>query len=288
VTGALLVVGVMAFERRDLVPATGLRWLRLPTMPAGTSGPFMRQFTDRLGVAIAWGLGVGIYAAFIAGASKELTATLNEVPGLLDYIQTVFPDLDMTQPSGILQLAFFAFGSLMVGLAGVTFLAGWASDEARRRLDVVLTTPLSRMSWLIRSGLGVYAAIGVTAGLLGLVVAIAVAAQGGDVSGPVLGAVILGLASAGFAGIGFAVGGLVRSSWAAPAAAIAIVATFVLDTLGEALDLPDVIMELSLYGHLGQPMAGSYDPVGIAVAAVLAVGGLLLGAWGLQRRDVGE
>ena len=61
-----------------------------------------------------------------------------------------------------------------------------------------------------------------------------------------------------------------------------------LDTLGSALDLPDAILDLSLYKHLGQPMAGTYDAVGIVVAAILAIGGLLVGAWGLQRRDVGR
>ena len=288
VTVGLLSVGVAAFERRDLLPATGLRWLRLPSMPAGIAGPFTRQLSDRLGIAIAWGIGVGVYAAFIAGSAREMTTMLNEVPGLLDYIRTLFPDLDMTQPSGILQLAFFAFGSLMVGLAGVTFLAGWATDEGRRRLDVVLSAPVSRAGWMVRSGLAIYAAIAVVAGLLGLLVAIAIAIEGGDIAGPIGGAFVLGIAGAGFAGIGLAVGGLVRASLAAPAAGAAIVATFLLDTLGEALDLPDAVMELSLYGHLGQPMAGVFDPVGIVIALVLAVGGLAVGAWGLQRRDVGE
>ena len=37
---------------------------------------------------------------------------------------------------------------------------------------------------------------------------------------------------------------------------------------------------------MGQPMAGVFDPVGIVAAVVLAVGGLLVGAWGLQRRDL--
>ena len=92
----------------------------------------------------------------------------------------------------------------------------------------------------------------------------------------------------GLCGIGLAVGGLVRSSLAAPVAALAVLATFVLDILGPALKLPDAILQLSIYEHLGKPLAGSYDPVGIVIAAVLAVGGLLVGAWGLQRRDIGR
>jgi hypothetical protein len=46
------------------------------------------------------------------------------------------------------------------------------------------------------------------------------------------------------------------------------------------------VLDLSLYRHLGQPMAGVLEPVGIVVAAALAVGGLAVGAWGLRRRDL--
>lgn len=287
VTVALLGAGILAFVRRDLVGGDALAWLRFPSLPAGIGGPLRRQLSDRATVAIAAGGGVGLYAALIASSAEAFTETLTSVPGFIDYINAIYPDIDFSQPSGILQLAFFAFGSLILGLTAAGLLAGWGSDEGARRLDVVLSTPLSRAGWFIRSGLGVYAAIGLAALILGVIVAIAVATQGGDVAAPVAGAGILGLAAAGFAGIGLAVGGLVRSSLAAPAAGLAVIATFLLDTLGGALDLPDVVLDLSVYAHLGQPMAGTYDPVGIVAALVLAGGGLLVGAWGLQRRDVG-
>lgn len=284
----LLVAGIAVFERRDIGSANALAWLRLPSLPAGTSGPTVRQLSDRAMVAIAWGIGVGIYAALIAASASALTASINEVPGMKEIIDALYPDLDLSQPSGILQLAFFAMGSLMVGLAGATFLAGWSSDEVGRRLDLVLSTPLSRVGWFVRSSLGVFAAIGLTAGIIGGIVAIAVATQGGDVAGPVIGSVMLGVAGSGFAGIGLAVGGLIRPTLAAPTAALAVIATFLLDTLGAALDLPEAFLELSIYRHLGQPMAGHYDIVGVVVAGLLAIGGLTLGAWGMQRRDVGR
>ena len=77
-----------------------------------------------------------------------------------------------------------------------------------------------------------------------------------------------------------------RAGLAAPVAAILVIATFVLDTIGAALRLPDPVLQLSLYKHLGQPMVGILDPLGIALAIGLAVGGLGVGAWGLQRRDL--
>jgi ABC-2 type transport system permease protein len=287
VTVALLALGIATFVRRDLVGGDALAWLRLPSLPAGVGGPLRRQLSDRATIAIAAGAGVGLYAALIASSAEAFTETLNSVPGFIEYINTIYPNIDFSQPSGILQLAFFAFGSLILGLTAAGLLAGWGSDEGARRLDVVLSTPLSRASWFIRSGLGVYAAIGVAAGVLGVIVAIAVATQGGDVVAPVAGAGILGLAASAFAGVGLAAGGLVRSSLAAPVAGLIVIVSFLLDALGPALDLPDAILELSLYAHLGQPMAGTYDAVGIVAALILAVGGLLVGAWGLQRRDVG-
>ena len=53
-----------------------------------------------------------------------------------------------------------------------------------------------------------------------------------------------------------------------------------------ALQLPDWVHRLALTAHLGQPMVGTWDAAGVLACLVLAVGGLLLGAEGLARRDL--
>ncbi len=83
---------------------------------------------------------------------------ITNLPQIAALIETIYPGLDLTQPSAVLQLTFFGFGSFIIGLSGATFLAGWASDEGRRRLEVVLSTPRSRAAWAMRSGLGVHGA----------------------------------------------------------------------------------------------------------------------------------
>ena len=286
VTAAFLAIGIAAFERRDLGDYTALRWLRLPSLPAGIGNPFTRQLSDRAGIAVAWGVGVGLYAVLIIASADAFAKSIASIPQIAALIKSIYPNIDIQQPSGLLQLTFFAFGSFILGLAGASFLAGWSSDEGRRRLDLVLAAPLSRAKWFIQSGLGALAAIGVMTLVLAAFVGVGVATQAGDVVPPMLGVGVLGLATAAFAGIGLAVGGVIRASLAAPVAAGLVIATFLLDTLGEALDLPDVVLDLSLYRHLGQPMAGVFDPVGIVVAVVFTVGGLLVGAWGLRRRDL--
>jgi ABC-2 type transport system permease protein len=285
-TVGLLAIGVLGFVRRDLGEANALRWLRLPALPAGIRGPLTRQLADRLGVAIAWGVGIGIYAALIAGSAKQFAEVILSLPQIQDYLNVLYPDIDLLQPSGLLQLAFYSFGTLLVGLAGASLVAGWAGDESGNRLDLILSAPLSRARWFIRSAGGVMLAIAILTGLIAVILGIAVAQVGGEVRDVTLGTLILGLSAMAFAGVGLAVGGLVRSSLAAPIAATLIFVTFLVDTIGTALDLPDPILQLSLFKHLGQPMAGVYDPVGVVIAIVLTVGGLAVGAWGLQRRDL--
>lgn len=281
-----LGIGVVGFVRRDLGISTALSWLRLPSLPAGIGDPFRRQLADRTAVALAWGLGIGLYAALIVASAKAFAESIGSIPSIVALIHGIYPDIDFTQPSGILQLAFFGFASLMTALAAATLVSGWSSDETGGRLAVVMSAPISRARWMIQSGLGVMIAIAIMTLALTALVAAAVLSQGGDTATPIGGSLILGLAAAAFAGIGLAVGGVVRASLAAPAAAFMAIATFVLDLLGPALKLPDPILQLSLFKHMGQPMAGVYDPVGIVAAVVLAVGGLLVGAWGLQRRDL--
>jgi ABC-2 type transport system permease protein len=283
---ALLVIGVTGFARRDIGAGALLGWLRLPSLPAGVGGPFTRQLADRTAVAIAWGLGIGLYASLIAASAPALSKTLSELPQMAQLIERLYPNVDLDQPSGILQLAFFGFAALLTGLAGASFVAAWAGDESGGRLAIVMAAPLTRARWVISSGLGVMAAIGVTIVVLGVVVALAVASLGGDVATPIVGIGILGLSAAGFTGIGLAAGGLVHASAAAPVTAAVVIATFLLDTLGAALDLPDFALDLSVYRHLGQPMVGTYDAAGLAGCVLLAVGGLMVGAWGMRRRDL--
>ena len=101
-----------------------------------------------------------------------------------------------------------------------------------------------------------------------------------------LGSAALGLYAAAIVGIGFAIGGLWRTSLAAEIAALVVVATYLIDLVAPPLDLPDWVHQLALTAHMGQPMIGQWDPVGIVACVVIAVGGIVLGAWGMSRRDV--
>jgi hypothetical protein len=140
----------------------------------------------------------------------------------------------------------------------------------------------------VKSGIGALAGVGLLTVIVAILITVGTGAVAGDVGPPLLGTVVLGLYGCALVGIGLAVGGLFGPGYAAAVAAGLGVAFYLLDTLGAALRLPSWILDLSLTKHLGQPMAGVFDPVGTATCAVLAIGGVIIGAIGIARRDLGR
>ena len=65
-----------------------------------------------------------------------------------------------------------------------------------------------------------------------------------------------------------------------------MIATYLVDLLAPPLNLPDWVHQLALTAHFGSPMLGQWDVVGVVACLALAVGGTILGAWGVTRRDI--
>jgi len=99
---------------------------------------------------------------------------------------------------------------------------------------------------------------------------------------------VLALYGMALAGIGLAVGGLIRPSLAAPVTIVIGLAFYLLDVIGSILNLPDFVLDLALNRHLGRPILGSYDEVGLIACVALAAGGVALCALGMRRRDIGR
>ena len=117
-------------------------------------------------------------------------------------------------------------------------------------------------------------------------IAIGAVIAGSEIATPVAGTLVLGLYAAALVGIGIAVGGLFGTSYAGPFVAIFTIVTWFIGIIGPALNLPDVVHDLALTSHYGFTMLGQWDAVGVIASAVLAVGGVLVGAWGFRRRDL--
>jgi ABC-2 type transport system permease protein len=282
----LFAVGIVAFDRRDLGSSNAIPMPSMPGALLGVRGPTGRSFGERLPLGIAWGLGLATYALLIAASSRSFAAELGKSPDTSKLFTTLFKGYDIATGGGFLQLMFVYLGFIVAGLCASTLVAGWASDENGRRLEMLLASPLGRARWAISSGIGVFGAIVVMTVLSMLGIAIGVASAGTDVLTPVAGAVVIGLYAAAVAGIGFAVGGLYRNTIAGEAVAVFVIATFLIEFLAPLLNLPDWVHQLALTSHLGQPMIGNWDPIGMTVCVAIAVVGLILGGVGMRNRDV--
>ncbi len=282
----LLVVGVEAFARRDVGVTVSIPSPALPAALLGVRGPLGRSVGDLLPSACWWALGLGIYGALMAAASGSLIDLLRSTPGLGEAFRTMIPGIDLTTSAGFLQLAFADLGFVLLGLAATTFVAGRWADETAGRLELQLTTPLTRARWAVTTGIAAWLAIAAVTVTLGAAIGFGVASVGQDPVTAATGSLALGLYGVALVGIGMAAGGIAGASFAAPVVAAVAICTFLLDTLAPVLRLPDWISQFALTTHLGQPMVGSWDVAGVVVCFGLAIGGLAAGAWGTSRRDV--
>jgi polyether ionophore transport system permease protein len=283
---ALLVIGVVAFERRDVGRVVRLPAPRTPAFLLGLRGPLGRAFGERLRASTAWGLAMGLYTLVIAGTSATLADAIGQIPALQQIMRLLYPDVDYHTVAGVLELTLTNNGLILFGFVAATAVAGWASDESSGRLEVVLSAPLGRFAWFIRSGLGTFLAITVSAAIVSVAAAAGAANQGSDAGTPARGAFVFALYGLAWAGVGLGIGGLFRSSLAAGTVIVLTVGSFLLELFATALKLPDWVADLTLGTHYGRPFVGSWDASGIAASLALAFGGLVVGAWGMARRDV--
>ena len=281
----LLALGVELFSRRDLGVTAGLSLPATPAAVLGVRGPVSRAFGDELPRALAWGIGFGVMGALLASLVGSFANQIGSDSSLSKTFASIFPGFNFATAGGWLQLYAELF-YIAAGLAAATFVSKWASDETNGRLEQVLAGPMSRARWVVAGGVGAILAVVVMTVVLALGIGLGAAAGGATAGDAIVGTASLGLYAVAIVGIGVAIGGLWRTSLAAEIAALVVVATYLIDLLAPPLKLPDWFHQLALTAHVGQPMIGVWDRDGVVACLVIAVGGILVGAWGMSRRDV--
>jgi ABC-2 type transport system permease protein len=280
-----LAIGIELFQRRDLGVTVGLSLPGTPAAVLGVRGPTGRAFGEQLPRALAWGIGLGLIGVVFASFAGTLADQVANVSGIQETFAALFPGVDFDSVGGWMQL-YAEILYIAAGFAGATLVAKWASDENDGRLEEILSVPLSRSRWVIAGGLAALVGTVVMTVLFAAGIAIGAASTNLSAADAVTGTAPLGLFAAAVIGVGFAVGGVWRTSLAAEIAALFVVVTYLIGLLGPALKLPDWFNNLALTSHYGQPMVGNWDWSGVLASIVIAVGGILIGAWGIRRRDV--
>ncbi len=281
----LLIVGVVAFERRDAGAVVRVPGFTLPGRRFLLGGPGREAFLETRPAALAWGVALALFGLIAAVSSPGYITQFSD-PESAKLMDRFFPGVEWRTVPAMLQFMFFALVSPFMALAGASLVHGLASSEPERRLDLLLSVPVSRPRWLVVSGFGLYVSLTAMTLVVAIGVALGVVSTGTDAVRPFAGVCVAGLYAAALAGVGLAIFGLGRPGLAGAATAALAVGFVVLDLLGGAMRLPSDVLALSLTRHLGQPMTGVYDWPGLLLMTAISVGGLLVGAWGLRRRDL--
>jgi ABC-2 type transport system permease protein len=280
-----MAVGVEVFTRRDLGVTAGLSLPGLPKALLGVHGSTSRAFGEQLPRALSWGLGLGIVGFVFASLSGTLADSLGANSSLQKTFGTLFPQTNLSTVSGWLQL-YMELLYIAAGFGAATFVSKWASDETEGRLELVLATPLARARWVVAGGVAAILAVVLMTAMFAAGVGLGAISGGLDATDAIVGSAALGIYGLAIVGVGVAVGGVWRTSIAAEVAAMAVLATYLIDLVAPPLNLPDWVHQLALTTHLGQPMVGVWDPAGIGACLVIAVAGITIGAWGMTRRDL--
>jgi ABC-2 type transport system permease protein len=281
----LLGIGVEMFTRRDLGVTAGLSMPGLPTIVLGVRGSTSRAFGEQLPRAMSWGIGLGLMGALIAALVGTMASQIGNDPNLSSTFSAIFKGFNLTSAGGWLQL-YVQLLLIAAGFAAATFVSKWASDENDGRLEMILATPLVRARWVISGGIAALLAIVVMTVFFAAGIGLGAASGGVAVGDAITGSAVVGLYAAAIVGVGIAVGGVWRTSIAAEIAAMAVLVTYLIDLVAPALNLPDWVHQLAITAHLGQPMVGVWDPVGVGACLLIAAGGIAIGAWGVTRRDI--
>jgi ABC-2 type transport system permease protein len=279
-----LAIGLELFNRRDLGVTVGLSLPSLPAAVLGVRGPEARAFGEQLPRALSWGIGLGLLGILFSSFAGVLADQIGQVSGITNTFAALFPGVDFSTTGGWLSL-YAEILFIAAGFAGTTLVSKWASDEKDGRLGEILSAPVTRTRWVISGGIAALAAVVVMTVLFAAGIAIGSAVGGLSAGDAVLGTAALGLFAAAVVGIGFAIGGLWRTTLAAELAAAFVVVTYLIQLIAPVFKAPDWITNLALTVHYGYPMAGQWDIWGVIGSLAIAVGGILIGAWGFTRRD---
>jgi len=291
---------VWLFVRRDVGGTVPLpRWLRLPERHASRVLPVgdwsLRSVYARSMGMIAmptfwWTLGIAAFAGWMVYAVQLLEAKMSTLLSGSPAFSTLIKNLgggDASVNAGFLSAMFFFLPLFLMAFA-VTQVNGWSADEQDGRLELVLTTPQSRMAVLLGRFAALATATIVIAVVTLLAAAAAAAAAGlkvdeGNLAAAVLGTIPLGLL---IASIGYLASGWMRTAADTGLLSFVLAAWFFISFIGPELKLPDATLRLSAFYYYGTPLLHGLQPASVLGVLAVAAVALVLGTMRFARKDI--
>ncbi len=292
------------FVRRDIGGTIALpSFLRLPeravqperALPVN-AWSLRSVYTRSLGMIVTpacwWTLAIAGFAAWMVVIVKQTETTLRSFysnsPILKEFITKVGGG-NLTTNATLLS-SLFVFLPLLLMAFAVTQANRWSADEEDGRLELVLSTPQSRLQVL----LGRFAALTTATIMIGVLTlaatAVASAATGlqldaGDMAAATLSIIPLGLL---IAAIGYLLSGWLRTALDTGLLSFLLAIWFFITFVGPELNWSNAILRLSAIYYYGTPLLHGLpllDTLGVLAVALAA---LALASVRFVRKDIGR
>jgi ABC-2 type transport system permease protein len=237
-----------------------------------------------------WTLAIAGFAAWmvfvVEQTERQLKALYDSSPIMKDLITKVGGG-DVNTNATLLSFLYLFLPVLLMAFA-VTQANRWSADEEEGRLDLVLSTPHSRLQVLV----GRFAALTTATVIIGVltlaVTALASTATGLMLDGGHLAAATLGMIPLGLlvAAIGYLLSGWLRTAVDTGLLSFLLVIWFFITFMGPELHWPDGVLRLSAFYYYGTPLLHGLpfgDVLSVLAGAVLA---LALASVRFMRKDI--
>jgi beta-exotoxin I transport system permease protein len=250
------------------------------------------HLSDRRRSLLAWGLPLGAMSAFIVAIFPSVEDSISQA--VENYPAGLKEAFGIGQLANVEQYLHAEMLSLIVPLA-LGYLAvravasGLAGAAETGRLDVLLSTPVSRLRLCAAGFLATAVELAAVLLITGLLTAAgSLLAGAGLEAGP---------AAAGFANVWplallFAGLGVVACAWSlrtsvvTGAAAGVLVAMYVIDLVGKLDPSLDWIRYASVFRYYGNAIEDGIEPLAFAGVTIAAIALAAIGSWLFDRRDI--
>ena len=304
IAAVLTAAGIWLFVRRDVGDVVHLPWniqlgraaapsKALPVRDWSLRSVYMRSLGMIAWPTFWWTLGFAAFAVWMIVAVEQLTGKLNS---LLDSAPNsvavkILHNLgggSATAMNDLFLGAIFQLLPILLMAFAVTQVNRWTADLDDGRLEIVLSTPQSRVNVV----LGRFAALATATVLMGVVTLLAsaagsslggVALDSGNLVGATLGMIPLGLL---IAAIGYLAAGWLRTAADTGLISFLLAAWFFISFVGPDLKWPDAALRLSPFYYYGTPLLHGLQLADISLVIAVAAVALGLGVARFARKDI--
>jgi ABC-2 type transport system permease protein len=289
-----VALSIPIFARRDIGPAfspfgfgRGERAAPGRLSASLLGSVFGKALRDMIVPSLWWGLGIGAIGAVIVATTDQALVPMRQMARNAGWLAKLMGDLASNE--AYLSVGLFSYLPVLLAVFAITQIGSWTGDEEEGRLEMLVSVPVPRWKILLARYAALVAGQVVILVLLGALVLLTSAATNVSLDA---GRVVQALAAALPLGPVVAAFGLCVATWAprpgiAVPVTIALVgATYFFETLAPLFDLPEAVLNLSIFHLYGKPLVEGIKWGGLLALSAAAVLFAAASLAGWERRDI--